>query len=297
MTCDKREFTLFGNKRTFPDLEKEYNQKLSHLEKLITPQIYQFNSDSEEWDTEEGSKRTFDASVKLAALFSEQNDLEGNAFELNAKSLAPQINATIVQHGLNRQNLEISNQNLFQALHQLIPKLKMPNDITAKQAKVAIEVMDVITDALNGQTGNNQTKDPKKTLTKGQLIHKLNDLGKQLENNGFTGTFPIVLGIVLCIVSLITLGVLFTCLVVPGFGQGLCTILGLTASLDTAAIPYFASFYGIAIGFLSIVIGGIILPDATKSPDSNPELAEAILDVAHNWDLEPAQMTTPLITG
>lgn len=287
MICDKREFTLFGNKRTFADLEKEYNQKLSQLEKLITPRTYRFNSDSDEWDTEEGNERNFDLSLKLATLFSQQNDLEGDAFKLHAKSLAPQINATIVEHGLNPQNLEITNQKLFQALNQLIPKLKMPNNITAKQAEVAIEVIDLVTDAIKGS---------KKPLSKDQLIKKLIELGKQLETSGFTGTFPIVLGIVLCIASVLTLGILFACLVIPGFGQALCTILGLTASIDTAAIPYFASLIGFPVGMMTFMLGEI-LSDATKSPESNPELAKAILDVAHNWDLEPTQMITPSVTG
>lgn len=318
MLAYSREITLFGKQQSFSDFQKSYSEKLSQLQTLIgklTPKeeqnptqklsqdkFYRMNPVTNQWETEEERKqREFNAAEDLRALFNQQAKLEGNEKELKefSRSIQSEVNNVLVHHQLKapHSNPEITNEDLLNALRQLVPSLEMPRNITQKQAEVAIEVMDLVINALYAHSGKNGTKDSKKPLSKEEMIQKLTSLGKELENNGFTGTIPMILGILLCVASLLTLSVLLGCLIVPTLGPAACTMLGIAATENTAVTLYTLSMSAILVGILTIFIGGVAIPMETASPNSNPAAAKAILDLAKSWDLEPAHVTTPAFSG
>ncbi|MBX9585775.1 MAG: hypothetical protein K2X50_00820 [Gammaproteobacteria bacterium] len=309
---------FFDSKKSNDDLKKEYDQKLSALQSLVanlapedkttlstalpTSTACRVNPITNQWESvEERNKREYEASKELAALFTEQNDLEEGTEQFSKFNdiLISQSRDILVKHQLQSLNptLETTNQELLKALHQLPQKLKMPNNITRKNALVAIEVMDLLTGALNAHLANAKAEKSTKPLSKDEITRKLAELGKLLENDGINGMFFIILGTLLAVAGLTLLGGLVACATVPGFALSVCTMIGVTASINTASAVYSAGFIAFVFGLLSISVGGIILPEITKSSDANPEAAKAILDVSKAWDLEPPHCASPSITG
>lgn len=305
---------FFDSKKSNDDLKKEYDQKLAAFQSLVakvapenkttlTSTACRINPITNQWESvEEREKREYEASKELADLFTQQNALEDDDNQLSKfnDSVVSNTRDILVKHQLQSPNptLETANQELLRALRQLSQNLKMPEEnITRKQAQVAIEVIGVVTHALNAHLGNAQAEKLTKPLSKDEITRKLAELGKLLEDDGINGTFFIVLGALLAVAGLTLLGGLVACAAVPGFGLSVCTMIGVTASINTASAVYSAGFMAFVFGLLSISIGGIILPEITKSPDANPKAAKAILDVSKAWELEPAHCTSLSITG
>lgn len=322
MLLQREENTLFNKTEPFIFFQQSYNNKHSELQSLIkkiTPEekskpnyvptqneAYRYNPKTEQWEkiTEKSKKSReecdYDLSLTLVQLFSQQHNLDEDTFDTETETnIKPKLNNILVSQNFRSRNtkLEIKSQEFLLALNKLVPCLELPYNITGKQAEVAIEIMDLVISALNPHSGKNDKNVSHKPLSKEDMIKKLNSLGKELESNGFTGKSPIILGILLCVASILTLSVLLGCVIAPTLGPAICTMLGMTASVETAFMFYFAGIIGIAVGFVTIVMGALVFPQATVSPDSNPKAAKAVLDVAKAWDLEPENVSAPAFSG
>lgn len=309
--------TLFGSSHSFQNINASYQAKLSHVRQLIdqlsekekaqsatklaTNGAYQFNSHTHEWEliteltSEKRKKSEFEAANELAALFSQQNESEENDPNptVVTQSFKQQAQAILVKHGLqNTPNpqLDTVNKDLVEALRQLAQKLEMPADITSSEAQVAIEVMDVVSTALNVHLGTDKATDPK------ELILKMSKLANELENKSSFSTISIILATLLLITCFVMIGIGIACLMVPGFHLAIATLIGLSAELFTSGfLP--GTLLGLFAPLSCFAIFSVGLGWGYKSLNSNPELSKAISDVAKPLELDFAQISTPTMTG
>lgn len=308
-TTKTEQGTFFDSRKA---LHQQYTQKLSTFQTLIaqlapedhadlttntkSSEGYQFNSASNKWEKKQERKnREFAAANELFALFTKQAQLEDDETQLDGfnQSLSGEVNSILIKNDLRAQNptLETTNQMLLQALRQLSKDLKISDQkITVKQAKVAIEVMDIVTEALNAHLGNNKTQDSKSSLSHDQFIEKLSKLGKSLENNEYDN---ILLAISALGVGLLTFAVVLTGIVI--LKAVLAPTIGMALITNTSQVLSFLGTAGIS-GFVAGLLVMAIGYTDSESLDINPTVAKAIIDVSKAWDLEPAP-TSMSFTG